>query len=70
MAQKVADSTGLDRLRDQLEDSISKLRTTLKYWQTWEAEYEGFKEELELFEEEPSQEQMVQTNPVYLEIYY
>jgi unconventional prefoldin RPB5 interactor 1 len=70
MTQKVADSTGLDRLRDQLEDSISKLGTTLKYWQTWEAEYEGFKEELELFEEEPSQEQMVQTNPVYLEIYY
>ena len=61
MAQNTAHVTETDRLRDQLEDSIAKLRDTLKYWQTWEAEYEGLKEELELLDEEASQEQMVAT---------
>ena len=67
MAQNAAHVTETDRLREQLEDSIAKLRDTLKYWQTWEAEYEGFKEELELLKEEPSQEQMVATAPPYFE---
>ena len=67
MAQNAAHVTETDRLREQLEDSVAKLRDTLKYWQTWEAEYEGFKEELELLEEEPSQEQMVATGPSHFE---
>jgi unconventional prefoldin RPB5 interactor 1 len=52
-------SGDLDRLRDNLEAAISKLQKTLRYWQTWEAEYEGLKEELEAEEKEPSAEAMV-----------
>ena len=49
----------LDRLRETLEATIAKLQKTLRYWQTWEAEYEGLKEELEAEENEPSAEEMV-----------
>jgi unconventional prefoldin RPB5 interactor 1 len=48
-----------NQLRDELESRLSKLRNTLKHWQTWEAEYEGFKEELEACETEPSPEEIV-----------
>jgi hypothetical protein len=34
-------------LAQQLEAKISKLKDALRYWKTWEAEYEGLKEELE-----------------------
>lgn len=37
----------LEQQRQALEQSLAKLRTSLKYWQTFEAEYEGFKEEIE-----------------------
>lgn len=37
----------LEQQRQALEQSLTKLRTSLKYWQTFEAEYEGFKEEIE-----------------------
>lgn len=36
----------LERHRLQLEENISKLKKSLQYWQTWEAEYEGLKEEI------------------------
>ncbi|KAI9784491.1 MAG: hypothetical protein M1835_003572 [Candelina submexicana] len=36
----------LERHRLRLEESISKLRKALQHWQTWEAEYEGLKEEI------------------------
>jgi unconventional prefoldin RPB5 interactor 1 len=47
-------------LENQLEGKLNKLRQTLRYWQTWEAEYEGFKEELEAEVPEPSAHRMVQ----------
>lgn len=37
---------GLERHRLQLEENISKLQKSLQHWQTWEAEYEGLKEEI------------------------
>lgn len=37
----------LEQQRQALEQSLQKLRASLKYWQTFEAEYEGFKEEIE-----------------------
>jgi unconventional prefoldin RPB5 interactor 1 len=47
MAQPVKDSfLDLERHRQLLEDNIAKLRKSLQHWQTWEAEYEGFKEEI------------------------
>lgn len=36
----------LERHRLQLQENISKLQKSLQYWQTWEAEYEGLKEEI------------------------
>src|ERR1700712_1021753 len=52
-------SGDLDHLRETLEGTIAKLQKTLRYWQTWEAEYEGLKEELEAEGSEPSAEEMV-----------
>ena len=47
MAEKVADSfLDLELLRQRLEENMAKLRKSIQYWQTWEAEYEGLKEEL------------------------
>ena len=45
--RKVRDSlVDLERYRLQLEENISKLRASLRHWQTWEIEYEGMKEEI------------------------
>ena len=43
MSESVID---LERHRLQLEKNISKLQKSLQHWQTWEAEYEGLKEEI------------------------
>ena len=37
----------LEQQRQALEQNLHKLRASLKYWQTFEAEYEGFKEEIQ-----------------------
>lgn len=38
--------TELERQRLLLEENVAKLRKSLQYWRTWEAEYEGMKEEV------------------------
>ena len=38
-----------EKKRKDLEDNVTKLRESLRHWQTWEAEYEGLKEELVSF---------------------
>lgn len=38
--------TEIERQRRALEENVQRLRQSLKHWQTWEAEYEGLKEEL------------------------
>ncbi|GAB7362594.1 hypothetical protein MBLNU230_g2908t1 [Neophaeotheca triangularis] len=38
--------------RQTLEQNVAKLQQSLKHWQTWEAEYEGLKEEILGVEEE------------------
>ncbi|KIW04471.1 uncharacterized protein PV09_04731 [Verruconis gallopava] len=55
-----SDLDNLERLRQNLEENISKLKTSLRHWQTWEFEYSGLKEELERPEEEPSVEKMLE----------
>jgi unconventional prefoldin RPB5 interactor 1 len=45
-------------LSQQLDVKISKLNDALHYWRTWEAEYEGLKEELD-GQEEPTAQEMV-----------
>ena len=37
----------LEQQRQALEQSLRQLRTSLRLWQTWEAEYEGLKEEIQ-----------------------
>ncbi|MCJ1393961.1 hypothetical protein MMC18_006838 [Xylographa bjoerkii] len=43
----------LERRRKQLEDAVAHLRKSLQHWQTWEAEYEGLKEEILGLGEDP-----------------
>ena len=44
--------TDLERRRVQLEDNLAELTQLLHHWQTWEAEYEGLKEELSALSKE------------------
>lgn len=49
----------LENTRLQLEENIAKLRKSLQYWQTWEAEYEGLKEEILRLGEDHSENELV-----------
>lgn len=61
MSQIVKDSfLDLERHRQLLEENIEKLRKSLRHWQTWEAEYEGLKEEILAKKPLPTQEQLVE----------
>ncbi|KAI4198589.1 MAG: hypothetical protein LQ350_005180 [Teloschistes chrysophthalmus] len=44
----------LERQRRHLEENIEKLNKSIRYWQTWEAEYEDLKEELQSLGDEAS----------------
>ena len=60
MAQSLRDSfLDLERHRQLLKENISKLRASLRHWQTWEAEYEGLKEEILGSTQTPNREQLV-----------
>ena len=49
----------LERLRAELESQLQKLQVVLKHWQTWEAEYEGLKEELQHLPEDVTDQDLV-----------
>ncbi|KAL0256712.1 hypothetical protein SLS55_009108 [Diplodia seriata] len=50
MSAQPRDQVGdLERHRLRLEEQIAKLRKSLQHWQTWDAEYEGLKEEIQGF---------------------
>lgn len=58
MTRSVKDSfLDLERHRQILEENIAKLRKALQHWQTWEAEYEGLKEEI-LAHPRPNREEL------------
>ncbi len=60
MVQPIKDSfLDLERHRQLLEDNIAKLRKSLQHWQNWEAEYEGFKEEILATKPLPEREQLL-----------
>ena len=60
MAQSVKDSfLDLEKHRQLLEANIEKLKQSLRHWQTWEAEYEGLKEEILATEPTPNRTQLV-----------
>ena len=50
----------VEQARQKLEDQISKLRKSLQYWQTWEAEYDGFKGELETLDQASTSEDIIE----------
>ncbi|KAK5000670.1 hypothetical protein LTR66_000517 [Elasticomyces elasticus] len=50
------DLGALEHQRQQLEQNITNLSKSLQYWQTWEAEYEGLKEEVSRVTDEPTVE--------------
>lgn len=66
MSAQSRDQLGdLERHRLRLEEQIAKLRKSLQHWQTWDAEYEGLKEEIQGFKKtsngrEPTAQDMVQ----------
>ncbi|CCD42247.1 hypothetical protein ACHAPC_009863 [Botrytis cinerea] len=60
MAQATKDSfLDLEKYRLQLEDNIAKLRKSLQHWQTWDAEYDGLKEEILSVEPTPNREKLI-----------
>ena len=59
----------LERYRLQLEETVAKLRNSLRHWQTWEAEYEGMKEEIHHLGNNHTDEDLVRTSPWQLRYY-
>ena len=60
----VSDSfVDVERYRLQLEETIGKLRKSLLQWQTWEAEYEGLKEEINHLGDKHSDQELVSIGP-------
>lgn len=60
MAGKFKDSfLDLERHRQLLEENIENLRKSLRHWQTWEAEYEGLKEEILATDPPPNRTQLI-----------
>ena len=51
--------TKLESYRLQLEENVTKLTAALQHWQTWNAEYEGFKEEILGLDQDPTTSEMV-----------
>lgn len=43
MAAEIQD---IEQVRARLEENVAKSQRLLQHWQTWEAEYEGFREAL------------------------
>lgn len=60
VAQTTSDSiVGLERTRLRLEQEFHKLQESLLHWQTWEAEYEGFKEEIQALGDDHTKAELV-----------
>ncbi|MCJ1462986.1 hypothetical protein MMC07_001590 [Pseudocyphellaria aurata] len=69
MAQALPDISDsfvdLERHRLRLEENVAKLQKSLQHWQTWEAEYEGFKEELLELKEDCTDAELSYTGAQY-----
>jgi unconventional prefoldin RPB5 interactor 1 len=66
MALPVKDSfLDLERHRQLLEGNIENLRISLLHWQTWEAEYEGLKEEILSAKPTPNRAQLLAIGHAY-----
>ena len=59
MASVTDSFVDVERNRLQLEENIGKLKKSLHHWQTWEAEYEGLKEEIHHLGETHTDQELV-----------
>lgn len=59
--QKGSSFFDLERQRLLLEQNVVKFREYLQNWQTWEAEYEGFKEEILALGDDHTGDDLVET---------
>ncbi|QSZ35147.1 hypothetical protein DSL72_008012 [Monilinia vaccinii-corymbosi] len=60
MARTTKDSfLDLEKYRQQLEDNIARLRKSLQHWQTWDAEYDGLKEEILSADPAPNRDELI-----------
>ncbi|OAQ66981.1 udp-galactose transporter like protein [Pochonia chlamydosporia 170] len=50
--------SNLEKYRLQLEENVNQLKTALQHWQTWDAEYEALKEEVEAIQEPYSPDEL------------
>jgi hypothetical protein len=50
--------------RESLEKRLDKLRANLKYWRTWEVEYEACKEEIDELDEITAEQMVLQRHLV------
>ena len=59
MAIVITSLDSLEKRYNVLEENIVSLRKSLQHWQIWEAEYEGFREEISRLGETPTFHQLV-----------
>ena len=52
--------------RKRLEDNVERLRRSLQHWQTWEAEYEGLKEETSSLPPDASPKDLVSSGEIVI----
>lgn len=57
----------VDRQRVELEANMGKLEKALRHWQTWDAEYEGLKEELQELDDGAGADEIVCEDECWLE---
>ncbi len=50
---------GAEREHLKLEENVEKLRRSLRHWRTWDAEYEGLKEEMLALKDDASRDEPV-----------
>lgn len=67
MADPSISFTNLESQRMQLEEKVAGLRKSLQYWQTWEAEYEGLKEEIITLGKEHTPNELVESSSSHVQ---
>lgn len=66
MTEHNASLAAIEQQRLALETQVKKLKNDLKYWQTWDIEYEGLKEEIQaLPDQQPSTQQLLDLSTAY-----
>lgn len=67
MADSSINFPDLESQRLQLEENVASLLKSLQYWQSWEAEYEGLKEEIIALGKEHTPDELVERPLSYVQ---